>query len=130
MSKKSAAALQIIAPETAANRHPEPPEHLSAAMKGWWKSVCADYALEEHHQRLLEAACSAWDRMVEARALLNRSGLTFEDDKGMIRAHPAAAIERDSRLAFARLLRELDLDCEPPAPTGRPPALRSNRRGW
>jgi hypothetical protein len=48
-----------------------------------------------------------------------------------MRIHPAAGVERDSCIGFARLLRELDLDVEPPS-SGRlpqPPALRSNRRG-
>jgi len=45
-----------------------------------------------------------------------------------MRPHAAIAIERDSRLAFARLLRELDLDAAAAPERARPPALRSNRR--
>ena len=44
------------------------------------------------------------------------------------RSRPEIAIERDSRVAFARLIRELDLDTNSPAESSRPPALRSNRR--
>ena len=38
------------------------------------------------------------------------------------------AVERDSRLAFARLVRELDLDTELTPDSTRPPALHSNSR--
>ena len=63
------------------------------------------------------------------RELLARDGLTIPTGDGGLKAHPCVGIERDSRLAFARLLRELDLDVEPPSdPRPRPPGLRSNRR--
>jgi P27 family predicted phage terminase small subunit len=109
---------------------PNPAAHLSDPAKTWWRSVQADYALEPHHQHLLRLACEAWDRCQQARAMIDAEGLTIRDDRGNLRAHPAVAIEKDARTAFARLLRELDLDVEaPPSAERRPPALRSNRRG-
>ena len=80
--------------------------------------------------RLLQAAVECWDRLQQARELLARDGLVIEGREVGMRPHPAAAIERDSRIAFARLIRELDLDVEPPGSARTAPApLRSNRRG-
>ena len=76
--------------------------------------------LEPHHVRLLTLAAEAWDRGQEARQILDAEGITTVDRFGQARAHPAVAIERDARLASARLMRELDLDAEP-APSSRPP---------
>jgi hypothetical protein len=68
--------------------------------------------------------------LAPSRELLQRDGLVIEGREGGTRPHPAAAIERDSRIAFARLIRKLDLDVEAPASTRTAPApLRSNRRG-
>jgi phage terminase small subunit len=98
-------------------------------MKHWWVSVLADFDLDPHHLHLLEAACGAWDRMVEARTALNTHGLTYTDHNGAPKPRPETTIEKDSRTAFARLVRELDLDAvAPPEPRPRPPGLRSNRR--
>jgi phage terminase small subunit len=98
-------------------------------MQAWWRDVHEAYDLSEHHCRLLEAACSAWDRMVQAREIVAELGLTFVDKGGDPRARPEIAIERDSRTSFLRTLRELDLDVQPPPePRTRPPGLRSNRR--
>lgn len=73
-----------------------------------------DWHLEPHHMRLLTLAAEAWDRCTEARERIAEEGLTIKDRFGQLRAHPAVAIERDSRLAFARLIRELQLDVEEP----------------
>jgi phage terminase small subunit len=108
---------------------PAPPAHLSAEAANWWRQIVADYDLEAHHLKLLEAAADAWDRMAQARTTLLADGLVVVGGTGL-RAHPCVAVERDARAAFARLVRELDLD-EPVAATAaymRPPALRSNRR--
>ena len=107
---------------------PEPPEHLAPATGAWFASVLAAYELEPHHVRLLTLAAEAWDRCEAARKAIDEHGLTYADRFGTPRARPEIGIERDARLAFARLLRELDLDVEPPASPSRPPALRSNRR--
>ena len=108
---------------------PAPPAHLTPETQAWWRQTVADFDLEIHHLRLLESACDAWDRMVTARAEVLRNGITVEGPQGL-KQHPCVAIERDARIAFSRILRELDLDSPVPAPSPYhpPPALRSNRR--
>ena len=104
------------------------PGHLAPATAEWWLSVLDEYVLEPHHQRLLTLAATAWDRAEQARSILDKQGLTFIDRFDAPHARPEIAIERDSRTGFARLIRELDLDVEPPSDTRRAPGLRSNRR--
>ena len=112
-------------------RKPRAPQYLRPETRAWFSSVCADFALEQHHVRLLTLACEAFDRCTEAREILASDGLTMPTANDGLKAHPAVAIERDSRLAFSRLLRELDLDLEPPSSSRTaPPSLRSNRRKY
>lgn len=107
---------------------PKTPDHLSAEAAAWWQATVTEYTLEPHHLRLLQGACEAWDRQQQARkAIADHGGLTFTDERGVIRAHPAVAMERDARTAVARLIREMDLDGGPGSDAPRPPALASNR---
>ena len=99
-----------------------PPKHLSPDSKAWFKRTLAEYDCDEHHVKLLTLACEAWDRGVQAREILAKDGLSFLDRHGSIKPHPAVTIEKDSRIAFARLVRELSLDCAA-NPESRPPAI-------
>ncbi len=110
------------------NRTPKPPEYFTPEIKGWWKLVVATYVLDAHHILLLTAACEAWDRMQEARKTIAVEGAYYADRHGNHKAHGAVAVERDSRVAFARLLRELDLDVDPPKEATRPPQLSRYER--
>ncbi len=94
--------------------NPKPPGHLRAATRRWFSAVVADYDLDPHHIRILTLAAEAWDRGQAAREIVDKDGLTYTDRFGQPKARPEVAIERDSRIGFARLIRELGLDAEPP----------------
>jgi phage terminase small subunit len=111
------------------NPSPSAPKHLRKPTANWFRSVVKSYELEPHHVRLLQLACEAWDQVAAAREALAEHGVTFVDRFGQPRVRPEVAVERDARLAFARLLRELDLDADPPPGPSRPPALRAIRGG-
>lgn len=98
------------------------PAHLSPAAAEWFAGVLEEFDLEPHHVKLLTLAAEAWDRGVQAREVLAVKGLTFDDRFGAPHARPEIAIERDCRIAFARLVRELALDVSEPAEV-RPPEI-------
>ena len=104
-----------------------PPAHLSPETAAWWASVMDEYALEPHHVRLLALACEAYDSAQQAREVLQREGKIFIDRFDQPKPRPEVAIQRDSAIGFARMLRELDLDIAAPTDRSRPPSLLSNR---
>ncbi len=98
------------------------PSHLSKPCRDWWREVVTEFELDSQHERILTLACEAWDRGVQAREILANEGLTYLDRFNQPRARPEVAIERDSRIAFARLVRELGLDYFEPDDS-RPPRV-------
>ncbi len=105
--------------------NPKPPKHLRETTAKWWESVMAEYALEPHHVKLLTLAAESWDRGQQAREALETEGLIYTDRFGAPHARPEVKIESDSRIAFARLIRELALDVEEPGES-RPPVINGN----
>jgi phage terminase small subunit len=94
--------------------------------------VHTNWRLEEHHSRLLTMACEAWDRACQAREILAKDGILLGGRQGGARPHPAVAIERDARIAFARLVAQLNLDGEPSEIDPNVRAARRSTRvgGW
>ena len=89
------------------------PTHLTAASKRLFGRIAGEYELQAQHVELLTLACEARDRAEQARKAIAKDGPYMSDRYGGLKAHPAIAVERDSRLAFGRLLRQLDLDDDP-----------------
>lgn len=102
-------------------RVPEPPEWVQPPEREFWEATVRDYVIEGPALAMLEVACSAMQRLREARAVLDVEGLVVEGRyAGTSRPHPLVAVERDARVQLLRVLRELDLEGESlPAPKGR-----------
>jgi phage terminase small subunit len=90
-------------------KRPNPPRHLSKKMKMFWISVFERRNLQLHETVIFLKACEAHDRAEQARRILKRKGLTYEDRFSQPRSRPEVAIERDSRGAFAKLLGQINL---------------------
>ena len=89
---------------------PKPPAHLSPSAAKWFASVVRSWRLDPHHVLQLQICCECWDEYQAAAAVLRDEGETYRDRFDAPRTHPAVAQRRDSRLAFLRALRELDLN--------------------
>ncbi len=101
------------------NSTPQPPKHLSASAKQFWRSVVEVFDLEGHTLGLLESACIQLHRSEEARAIVAKEGMIMKDRFGQPKPHPAVELERQAHLAFLRLGREIGLSVD--APDSRPP---------
>ncbi len=88
------------------------PKHLSQDSRKWAIKIDRTWVLEVHQRALLTSAAEVRDRLAECRAAIKKDGMFFQDRFGQLRAHPALVEERNHRIAFARLLRELNLSEE------------------
>ena len=90
---------------------PTPPKHLSVEAKKLWQGLFNDYSLNDAAGLLLlQSACEAYDRLQEARKVLDKEGAVFSDRWGQRKTHPAAGVERDARTQMHSALRLLKLE--------------------
>jgi phage terminase small subunit len=113
--ESSGARLRVVPYE----RLPEAPGWMPEPERTFWNEVVRDYELGPDALAMLELACSALVRWREARDVLDVEGMTLPGRWGE-RLHPLVNVEKDSRIAALRALRELDLEGVPlPAPKVR-----------
>lgn len=90
------------------------PVGLSAAARRWWKRLVQEYDITDPAgELLLEQALRCFDRAEQARAVLDKDGVTTTDSRGRPKTHPATSVERDSRAGMLSALKAMNLDFEP-----------------
>src|SRR5262249_18633813 len=91
---------------------PKAPDSLSSEAQSLWAAVVAGWDIDRPGELVLLAACESLDRLRDCQRTLKTDGLTCEDRFGQTRAHPLLAVERDSRTALLKALRQLGLAAE------------------
>jgi hypothetical protein len=110
--------LKVVAP---ALDRPTPPAHLGDDGRKLWEGVQLEYRIDDPAGlELLRQAAEATDRIASCRRQIDEAGELLVV-KGVPRANPLCAVERDARSALVRCLRNLNLDIEPLKARGRPP---------
>jgi phage terminase small subunit len=99
-------------------KSPPAPGHLTADSQKLWKTILADYEIDEAAQMIVVAALEARDRREEARAAIAKDGAVTADRWGQAKVSPWVAIERDTSLALMRAFRVLGFDQEARPPLG------------
>jgi hypothetical protein len=103
-------ALKLVPPDDSL---PQPPGHLGEAGLELWNSIQRSYQIDDPGGlALLQVAAESADRVASCRRQLDEQGEVIMV-RGLPRAHPAAAIERDARAAQIRAIKALNLDIEP-----------------
>jgi hypothetical protein len=87
---------------------PTPPGRLGDAGAALWRSVTATFRLDQHELQVLLAACVESDMAAAADLAVQEAGPWLTNPtSGLLRAHPALAAGRASRLASAKLVHML-----------------------
>lgn len=85
------------------------------------RKILAEFDFDRIHDfKRLDLSCSCLDRIEECRTEIEKDGLFILDRFNQRKENPAAKAEREQKVIFIRILRELNLDFQEPAES-RPP---------
>ena len=95
------------------NSVPPAPPALSAQTRKWWRRILSEFELDLPALLLLEQALLCFDRILEARAAIEKDGAVVRDRFGQVKTHPATLLERDNRGLMLRYFQAIGLNLEP-----------------
>ena len=99
---------------------PQPPRKLGEHGLTLWKTIMAEYGVEDSGGvEILLQVCTALDRAEAQRAIIDEDGESVTI-KGVPRAHPLLREELANRAFICRGLQRLGLNIETVKPVGRP----------
>jgi len=107
-------------------KKPKAPQHMPKYSPGWmaWHRILDTYVLEDPEQLLLlEQACECLNRIQQAREAIEQDGPFVRDRFSQIKEHPGQKTERDNKVLFTRIVRELNLSLDLPEEYSRPKRL-------
>ncbi|WP_433503548.1 hypothetical protein ACQP04_28115 [Pseudonocardia halophobica] len=105
------------------------PAGLAAAGSKLWRSITADYDVEEHEHLLLLEACRVADRLDRLAMESAGAPLTVKNFKGDEVANPLLVETRQQGIVLARLLASLRLPTGDEDEALRRPQRRGGARG-
>jgi hypothetical protein len=76
-----------------------PPRYLSKQMKNFWKLTFERRDLQPHEEAIFLEACRSFERAQQARKVLQREGLTF-NDRWVVR-RPALKLPSSNKAAWS-----------------------------
>lgn len=106
---------------------PRPPDGLKASGRALWRSLVADFDLDDHEMSVLLEACRTKDSISELQIVLDQEGVIVETPQGK-RAHPALVELRQQRITLMRLLGGLRLPVTDEFGVERPAQRRGGPR--
>jgi phage terminase small subunit len=122
---------------TKAPKRPKPPRNLDAAGKQIWKALQADlpddWEMTAREVELLHLAARQADLVAELEEALAEEGITVAGAAGQRRMNAVATELRQSRIALARLLGEIEMpegEDEEPTTAQRVRARRAAQARW
>lgn len=82
------------------------PSGLRGSGRALWRSITADFELDEHESAILREACYTASAIDKLQAVVDEEGVMNASPQG-VRVHPALVELRQQRACFAKLIGQL-----------------------